>query len=348
MANGKFQIPKAINEVIDSYAPGTASRENLLETYESMLKGSVDIPMLINGKEIRTNDIRDCRPPHDHKTKIGQFHYGTKRHVEEAINSSLSVHDEWSSLPWNERAAIFLKAADMVSGSYRAKINAATMLAQSKTVHQAEIDAACEFADFLRFNANFMQEIYENQPVSQDGLWNRMEYRALEGFVVAITPFNFTAIAGNLPASAALMGNVVIWKPADSQVYSSWVIMEIFRKAGLPDGVINLVYTDGPDFGDVVFKHPSFAGLHFTGSTSVFKHLWKEIGKNIDLYKAYPRIVGETGGKDFILAHCSAEPAEIATGMSRGAFEFQGQKCSAASRAYIPESLWPDVKRHTH
>jgi 1-pyrroline-5-carboxylate dehydrogenase len=300
--------------------------------------------MFINGKEVRTNDIRDCHPPHDHKRKIGQFHYGTKKHVEEAINSSLAVHDEWSSLPWNERAAIFLKAADMVSGGYRAKINAATMLAQSKTVHQAEIDAACEFADFLRFNANFMQEIYENQPISQEGLWNRMEYRALEGFVVAITPFNFTAIAGNLPASAALMGNVVVWKPADSQVYSSWVIMEIFRKAGLPDGVINLVYADGPDFGEVVFKHPSFAGLHFTGSTSVFKHLWKEIGNNINLYKAYPRIVGETGGKDFILAHSSADPAEIATGMSRGAFEFQGQKCSAASRAYIPKSLWPDVK----
>jgi len=344
MANGKFQIPKAINEVIDSYAPGTNSRKTLLNTYESMLKESVDIPMFINGKEVRTNDIRDCHPPHDHKRKIGQFHYGTKKHVEDAINSSLAVHDEWSSLPWNERAAIFLKAADMVSGVYRAKINAATMLAQSKTVHQAEIDAACEFADFLRFNANFMQEIYENQPVSQEGLWNRMEYRALEGFVVAITPFNFTAIAGNLPASAALMGNVVVWKPADSQVYSSWVIMEIFRKAGLPDGVINLVYTDGPSFGEVVFKHPSFAGLHFTGSTFVFKHLWKEIGNNINLYKAYPRIVGETGGKDFILAHSSADPAEIATGMSRGAFEFQGQKCSAASRAYIPESLWPDVK----
>ncbi|CAI8347991.1 MAG: 1-pyrroline-5-carboxylate dehydrogenase 2 [Owenweeksia sp. TMED14] len=345
MANGTFRIPKAINETIDSYAPGSVSRENLLSTYEMMLKDSIDIPMFIGGKEIRTNDIRDCNPPHDHKTKIGQFHYGDKEHVTAAIDSALDAHEGWSSLPWNERAAVFLRAADMVSGIYRSTINAATMLAQSKTVQQAEIDAACEFADFLRFNANFMQEIYENQPESLDGLWNRMEYRSLEGFVVAITPFNFTAIAGNLPASAALMGNVVVWKPANSQIYSAWVIMDIFRKAGLPDGVINMVYTDGPDFGEVVFKHPNFAGLHFTGSTSVFKHLWKEIGNNIDLYKSYPRIVGETGGKDFILAHCSARPEEIATGMSRGAFEFQGQKCSAASRAYIPASLWPEVKK---
>ena len=345
MANGTFQIPKAINEPIDSYAPGSKTRKTLLSTYESMLNDSIDIPMFINGQEIRTNDLRSCNPPHDHQTQIGQFHFGKKEHVENAIDASLKAHAEWSSLPWNERAAVFLRAADMVAGPYRAKINAATMLAQSKTVHQAEIDAACEFADFLRFNANFMQEIYENQPLSDSGLWNRMEYRSLEGFVVAITPFNFTAIAGNLPASAALMGNVVIWKPADSQIYSSWVIMEIFRKAGLPDGVINLVYSEGPDFGEVVFKHPSFAGLHFTGSTSVFKHLWKEIGKNIDIYKSYPRIVGETGGKDFILAHESADPYEVATGMSRGAFEFQGQKCSAASRAYIPSSIWSEVKR---
>ena len=249
-------------------------------------------------------------------------------------------------MPWHERAAIFLRAADLVAGPYRATINAATMLAQSKTVLQAEIDAACEFADFLRFNAHFMEKIYAEQPISAPGIWNRMEYRALEGFVVAITPFNFTAIAGNLPASAALMGNVVVWKPADSQVYSAWVVMEIFRKAGLPDGVINLVYMDGPEFGEVVFKHPDFAGLHFTGSTAVFKHLWKEIGSHIDRYKAYPRIVGETGGKDFVIAHPSAEAKQVATGLTRGAFEFQGQKCSAASRAYIPESLWTDVKTH--
>lgn len=346
MSNGTFQLPSPINEPIYSYAPGTEPREKLISTYQRMYNEIVDIPQFINGKEVRTGDLRDCRPPHDHQHKIGQYHYGNASHALEAVDAALAAHALWSSMPWNERAAIFLRAADLVAGPYRATINAATMLAQSKTAYQAEIDAACEFADFLRFNAHFMEKIYAEQPISSPGMWNRMEYRALEGFVVAITPFNFTAIAGNLPASAALMGNVVVWKPADSQIYSAWVVMEIFRKAGLPDGVINMVYMDGPEFGEVVFKHPDFAGLHFTGSTAVFKHLWKEIGSHIDHYKAYPRIVGETGGKDFVIAHPSAQAKQVATGLTRGAFEFQGQKCSAASRAYIPQSMWPAVKEH--
>jgi len=344
MPNALFSVPKAVNETVLSYAPGSPERGRLLKTYEQMLGEEVDIPMFIGGREVRSGSLRECRPPHDHQRVIGRYHWGGKEHVEQAIDAALAAHASWSSMPWFERAGIFLRAADLVSGPYRDKINAATMLAQSKTVHQAEIDAACEFADFLRFNVQFMIEIYAQQPESSPGIWNRMEYRALEGFILAVTPFNFTAIAGNLPSAPAMMGNVALWKPADTQVYSAWVIMEIFRKAGLPDGVINLVYTDGALVGDLVFKHPDFAGLHFTGSTGVFKHLWKEIGANIDRYKAYPRIVGETGGKDFILAHPSADAAEVATSMSRGAFEFQGQKCSAASRAYVPASLWPAVK----
>jgi len=344
MPNALFSVPKAVNEPVYSYAPGTPERARLLGTYERMLGECVDIPMFIGGREVRTGKLRDCRPPHDHQRVIGRYHWGTAAHVQEAVDAALAAHAAWSSMPWFERAGIFLRAADLVSGPYRATLNAATMLAQSKTVHQAEIDAACEFADFLRFNVQFMTEIYAQQPESSPGVWNRMEYRALEGFILAITPFNFTAIAGNLPSAPALMGNVAVWKPADTQIYSAWVIMEVFRKAGLPDGVINLVYADGPAVGDVVFKHPDFAGLHFTGSTGVFKHLWKEIGTHIDRYKAYPRIVGETGGKDFVLAHPSADAAEVATSLSRGAFEFQGQKCSAASRAYVPASLWPAVK----
>ena len=300
--------------------------------------------MFIDGKEVFTNDKRGIFPPHDHQHKIGSYNYGTSKHVEEAIESSLRARDAWSKLSWEHRAAIFLKAADLVAGPYRDRINSATMLAQSKNAFQAEIDAACEFADFLRFNVQYMTDIYNQQPGSQPGLWNRLEYRPLEGFVFAITPFNFTAIAGNLPSSAALMGNVVVWKPSDTQIYSAWVVMEIFREAGVPDGVINLVYADGPEAGNVVFNHPDFSGLHFTGSTAVFKHLWKTIGTNIDAYKTYPRIVGETGGKDFIVMHPSANSKEVAVGISRGAFEFQGQKCSAASRAYIPESKWEEVK----
>jgi 1-pyrroline-5-carboxylate dehydrogenase len=346
MPNALFSVPKAVNETVLSYAPESPERSRLLKTYEQMLGEEVDIPMFIGGREVRSGSLRECRPPHDHQRVIGRYHWGGKEHVEQAIEAALAAHASWSSMPWFERAGIFLRAADLVSGPFRDKINAATMLAQSKTVHQAEIDAACEFADFLRFNVQFMTEIYAQQPESSPGMWNRMEYRALEGFILAVTPFNFTAIAGNLPSAPALMGNVALWKPADTQIYSAWVIMEIFRKAGLPDGVINLVYADGALVGDLVFKHPDFAGLHFTGSTGVFKHLWKEIGANIDRYKAYPRIVGETGGKDFIIAHPSADAAEVATSMSRGAFEFQGQKCSAASRAYVPASLWPQVKKH--
>lgn len=346
MPNALFSVPKAVNETVLSYAPGSPERNRLLKTYDQMLGEVVDIPMFIGGQEVRSGSLRECRPPHDHQRVIGRYHWGGKEHVEQAIEAALAAHASWSSMPWFERAGIFLRAADLVTGPYRDKINAATMLAQSKTMHQAEIDAACEFADFLRFNVQFMTEIYAQQPESSPGIWNRMEYRALEGFVLAVTPFNFTAIAGNLPSAPALMGNVALWKPADTQIYSAWVIMEIFRKAGLPNGVINLVYADGALVGDLVFKHPDFAGLHFTGSTSVFKHLWKEVGANIDRYKAYPRIVGETGGKDFIIAHPSADAAEVATSMSRGAFEFQGQKCSAASRAYVPKSLWPQVKQH--
>ncbi len=346
MPKGVFQVPVPVNEPVLSYGPGTAERESLQKTYAELKSAQVDIPMYIGGKEITTNDKVEMNPPHDKNHVLGHFNRGTQEHVTMAIDTALEARKKWSQLSWEHRAAIFLKAADLVAGPYRAKINAATMLAQSKNAYQAEIDAACEFADFLRFNVQYMVDIYEQQPESVDGLWNRLEYRPLEGFVFAITPFNFTAIAGNLPASAALMGNVVVWKPADTQVYSAGVVMEIFREAGLPDGVINLIFTDGPEAGDIVFKHPDFSGLHFTGSTAVFRHLWKEIGSNIEKYKTYPRIVGETGGKDFILAHPSANPAEVATGISRGAFEFQGQKCSAASRAYIPASMWDEVRQY--
>lgn len=344
MPKGIFHVPVAKNEPVLSYAPGTAERELLQKTYQNMYNSILDIPMFIDGKEVRTNHTVDCFPPHEHQHKIGHFHKGDASHVEAAINSALAARKKWAAMKWEHRASIFLKAADLIAGPYRAKINAASMLAQSKNAFQAEIDAACEFADFLRFNVQYMTDIYNNQPESLPGMWNRMEYRPLEGFVFAVTPFNFTSIAGNLPATPALMGNVAIWKPADSQIYSAHVVMEIFREAGVPAGVINLVFVDGPEAGDVVFKHPDFAGLHFTGSTGVFKHLWKEIGQNLDRYKTYPRIVGETGGKDFIVAHPSANPIEVAIGISRGAFEFQGQKCSAASRAYIPQSLWPVIR----
>jgi len=345
MSTGNFNIPYPINEPVLSYAPGTPEREEVLAKYREMYaQNAIDVPMYIGGNEVRTNDKRPMSPPHDHQHVLGHFNYGEADHVKAAIDAALEARPAWAALPWNERAAIFLKAADLLAGPFRAKINAATMLAQSKNIFQAEIDAACELIDFLRFNAHFMQEIQSVQPDSQDGIWNRMEYRGLEGFVFAITPFNFTAIAANLCAAPALMGNVIVWKPADSQVYSAQVIMEVFKEAGLPDGVINMVTCDGPVAGDVVFNHPDFAGLHFTGSTGVFRHLWTEIGKNIARYKSYPRIVGETGGKDFVLAHASAHVDEVVTGLVRGAFEFQGQKCSAASRAYLPESLWPAIK----
>ncbi len=346
MGKGFFHVPIAVNEPIFSYAPGTKEREELQAMLAELRSNKIDVPMYIGAQEVRTADKRPMNPPHDHQHLLGTYSYGTKDHVNQAIDAALEARKEWSQLPWEQRASIFLKAAELIAGPYRSKINAATMLAQSKNAFQAEIDAACEFADFLRFNVQYMSEIYDMQPESGEGIWNRLEHRPLEGFVFCVTPFNFTAISGNLPAAPAMMGNVAVWKPADSQIYSANVIMEIFKKAGLPDGVINLIYVDGPDAGDVVFKHPDFSGLHFTGSTAVFKHLWKEIGANIDLYKTYPRIVGETGGKDFIVAHKSADAKEVATGISRGAFEFQGQKCSAASRAYIPSNLWEDVKKH--
>ncbi|MEC7114024.1 MAG: aldehyde dehydrogenase family protein, partial [Bacteroidota bacterium] len=302
------------------------------------------VPMVIGGRQVFTEDKRPLTPPHDHQRVIGHAHFGTSEHVKEAIDAALEARAAWSALEWEQRASIFLRAAEMLAGPWRTRINASTMLAQGKNLHQAEIDAACEFIDFLRFNCHFAQEIYAQQPESAPGLWNRLEYRALEGFVFAITPFNFTAIAGNLPISAALMGNVVVWKPSDDQIYSAHVIMELLHAAGLPEGVINLVTVDGPAAGDVVFSHPDFAGLHFTGSTGVFRHLWKTIGENISQYKTYPRIVGETGGKDFIVAHASADVDEVVAGIVRGSFEFQGQKCSAASRVYLPDNLWPEIQ----
>ncbi|MEM6359037.1 MAG: L-glutamate gamma-semialdehyde dehydrogenase [Bacteroidota bacterium] len=346
MPKGVYQIPIPENEPILSYTSGTHEKIAVKKELETARNQVIDIPMYIGSEEIFTGNKLPLSPPHDHKHVLGHFHEGDASHVEQAINAALGAKEAWASLSWEHRASIFLKAADLVAGPYRAKINAATMLGQSKSIFQAEIDSACEFIDFLRFNASFMQQIYEDQPESASGIWNRMEYRPLEGFVFAITPFNFTAIAGNLPASAAMMGNTVVWKPAYTQIYSANVIMQVLKEAGLPDGVINLVYVDGPVAGDVVFKHPEFAGLHFTGSTGVFKRLWKTIGENIDLYKSYPRIVGETGGKDFIVAHKSANAKEVATGITRGAFEYQGQKCSAASRVYIPANLWDEVQAY--
>ena len=345
MSNALYKVPTAVNEPVKNYAPGSTEREELISKYKEMYnQDPIDVPMYIGGKEVRTNNKKTMSPPHDHKKVLGHFNYGDKTHVQQAIDSALEAKEDWSNLPWEHRAAIFLKAADLLAGPYRAKMNAATMLCQSKNVFQAEIDAACEFIDFLRFNVQYVTQIYKEQPDSLPGMWNRLEYRPLEGFVFAVTPFNFTAIAGNLTAAPAMMGNTIVWKPVDAQVYSAQVIMELFKEAGLPDGVINMVTVDGPDAGDVVFKHKDFAGLHFTGSTGVFKHLWKEIGNNLDNFRTYPRIVGETGGKDFVLAHESAHPAEVASALSRGAFEFQGQKCSAASRAYIPSNIWPEVK----
>lgn len=344
MSNGIFNVPVAANEPIYDYAPGTPEREALLASYKAQFNAQVDVPMYIGGEEVRTGNTGNLTPPHDHQHVIGTFHEGNASHVEAAIEAALAAKDRWSNMPWEHRASIFLKAAELISGKYRYKINAATMLAQGKNCFQSEIDSVCEFADFLRFNVEYMTQIYSEQPESSSGVWNRMEYRPLEGFVFALTPFNFTAIAGNLPSSAALMGNTIVWKPANSQIYSANVVMEIFREAGLPDGVINLVYVSGPVAGDVIFEHKDFAGIHFTGSTGVFQNLWKTIGNNIHKYRSYPRIVGETGGKDFVVAHPSAKSKEVSTALSRGAFEFQGQKCSAASRAYIPQSMWPAVK----
>tara|TARA_B100001287_G_scaffold37875_1_gene27164 strand:- start:15 stop:1643 length:1629 start_codon:yes stop_codon:yes gene_type:complete len=340
MPKGIYQMPFPINEPVNDFAPGSSERESLLNKYEQMYSQEpIKVPLYIGNEEIHTDRQLPMNPPHEHKHTLGHFSMGNKSHVEKAIKCALEARSSWANLPWENRATIFLKAADLLAGPYRDEMNAATMLGQSKNVFQAEIDAACELIDFLRFNVAYMQQIYAEQPESAEGIINRLEYRPLEGFLFAITPFNFTAIAANLCAAPAMMGNVIVWKPAETQMYAANVIMKLFKEAGLPDGVINMVVADGPEAGDVVFNHPDFAGLHFTGSTAVFKHLWKTIGMNIDKYKTYPRIVGETGGKDFIVAHPSAEPMTVATGISRGAFEFQGQKCSAASRVYLPNSL---------
>ncbi len=346
MARGFFNVPKAVNEPVKEYAPGSPEREEVLATYKEMFHSNIDVPMHINGEEVRTGNTKNITPPHDHQHVVGQYHTADKSHVDAAISTALAAREAWSNVSWTERATIFLKAAELLAGPYRARMNAATMIAQSKNVYQAEIDAACEMIDFFRFNVQYMTDIFKDQPASAPGIWNRVEYRPLEGFVYAISPFNFTSIAANLPAAAALMGNVVVWKPSDHQAYSAQVIVDMFKEAGLPDGVINVIYGDPVMISDTVLASPDFSGLHFTGSTHVFKNLWKQIGNNIHTYKTYPRIVGETGGKDFIWVHNSSNALQVATAITRGSFEYQGQKCSAASRAYIPASMWEDVKGH--
>ena len=345
MLKGFFNVPKAVNEPVKSYAPNSPEKAAVLAAYKKMWDSKIDVPLYIGSEEIRTGNTKNMTAPHDHKHIVGTYHLAEKSHIEKAIANALDAKAKWANMAWEQRAAIFLKAAELIAGPYRAKINAATMIAQSKNIYQAEIDAACEFIDFLRFNVEFMTQIYNDQPKSNSDVWNRLEYRPLEGFVYAITPFNFTAIAGNLPASAAMMGNVVIWKPSDSQVFSAKIIIDVFKEAGVPDGVINVVFGDALMITDTVLASRDFAGIHFTGSTHVFKDIWAKIGANINHYKTYPRIVGETGGKDFIMAHPSANVKQVSTGIVRGAFEFQGQKCSAASRAYIPQSMWTELKK---
>ncbi len=346
MSNGIFTVPKAVNEPVRAYAPGSKERDSLIAMYKKMeAQEPIEVPLYIGKEKVFTGNKKPMSPPHNHQKVLGYIHRGDKAHVQQAIDAAMEARAEWANLPWEDRASIFLKAADLLAGPFRDRLNAATMLAQSKNVFQAEIDAACELIDFFRFNVQYMTQIYREQPESLPGMWNRLQYRPLEGFVFAVTPFNFTSIAANLCAAPAMMGNVVVWKPAETQMYSAQVIMELFQAAGVPDGVINMVSASGPDVSEVVFKSKHFGGLHFTGSTSIFQSLWKQIGDNIAGYRSYPRIVGETGGKDFVMVHASADAAEVATALSRGAFEFQGQKCSAASRAYIPQSLWPEVKR---
>jgi 1-pyrroline-5-carboxylate dehydrogenase len=346
MPKGFFQVPLPKNEPVLSYAPGTPERAALKKAIDDARSKTIDIPMYIGGEEVRSGKKKQISPPHDHKHILGHYHQGDKSHVEQAINAAMGAKELWAGLSWEHRASIFLKAADLLAGPYRFKMNAATMLGQSKNAFQAEIDSACELIDFLRFNVYFMSQIYADQPNSSPGIWNRMEYRPLEGFVFALTPFNFTAIGGNLPTSVALMGNTVVWKASNTQIYSANVFMQILKEAGLPDGVINMVHVSGPDAGEVIFNHKDFGGIHFTGGTAVFQGMWKTIGANIHKYRSYPRIVGETGGKDFIVAHKSADPKAVAVAISRGAFEFQGQKCSAASRAYIPSNLWDQVRKY--
>lgn len=345
MNNGHYSLPLPINEPILNYAPNSAERLRLKEVLLELKSETIDVPMYIGAKEVKTNNRIAIRPPHEKKHILGYFHAGEARHVKMAIDAALAAKAGWEAMPWESRAAIFLKAADLIATKYRPYMNGTTMLGQSKTVFQAEIDSACELIDFLRFNVHFLSEIQQQQPISSPGIHNRLEYRPLEGFVLAITPFNFTAIGGNLPASAALCGNTVVWKPANTQVYSAQMFMRVMKEAGLPDGVINLIYVDGPTIGQICFSHKDFGGVHFTGSTGVFNKMWKTIGENVAKYKSYPRIVGETGGKDFVMVHRSADPDVVATALLRGAFEFQGQKCSAASRAYIPSNLAVQVKR---
>ena len=346
MSNAFYNVPIATNEPVLAYAPGSVERQSVKNAIQTLKETRVDIPMFIGDKQVFTNDKKVIHPPHDHSHVLGTYSHGDASHVAMAIDAALNAKKSWEEMPWQERAAIFLKAADLLSGPYRAKMNAATMLGQSKNIYQSEIDAVCELADFFRFNVQYMTEMYAMQPESSKGIWNRLEYRPLEGFVFALTPFNFTSIAANLCGAPAMLGNTVVWKPAETQIYSAAVIMEIYREAGLPPGVINLVFVDGPVAGDVIFKHADFAGIHFTGSTGVFQRIWKTIGENINKYKTYPRLVGETGGKDFVMVHPSADAKEVAVALSRGAFEFQGQKCSAASRAYLPASLWNDVRKY--
>ena len=344
MSKGFFNVPIASCEPVKSYAEGTPEREELLAEYNRMYNSNVDIPMYIGSDEVYTNDKRNLCPPHNHRHVVGTSNYGGAKEVQQAIDAAMEAREKWSKMSWEHRASIFLKAADLLAGPFRARMNASTMIAQSKNVFQAEIDAACELIDFFKFNVQYMSQLYKEQPESSPGIWNRMEHRPLEGFVFALTPFNFTSICANLCAAPAMLGNVVVWKPAETQIYSAKIIMDLFKAAGLPDGVINMVTVSGKEISEVVFQDKNFAGLHFTGSTNVFRTLWKGIGNNIEKYKSYPRIVGETGGKDFIIAHKSAVSAEVATAISRGAFEYQGQKCSAASRAYIPTNLWEAVK----
>ncbi|MBL0133821.1 MAG: L-glutamate gamma-semialdehyde dehydrogenase [Chitinophagaceae bacterium] len=342
---GYFNYPIPVNEPVLNYAPGSPEKKRLKAVLAELKKETIDVPMYIGAKEVRTNKKVAMHPPHEIKHVLGHFHAGDERHVTLAIEAALAAKEAWAAMSWENRANIFLKAADLIATKYRPYMNGTTMLAQSKNAYQAEIDAACEIIDFLRFNVHFLSEIYRQQPISSPGMHNRMEYRPLEGFVLAVTPFNFTAIGGNLPTSAAMCGNVVVWKPANTQVYSAQMFMRIMKEAGLPDGVINLIYVDGPTIGRICFNHREFAGVHFTGSTGVFNNMWETIGKNMGMYRSYPRIVGETGGKDFVIAHKSADADVVATALLRGAFEYQGQKCSAASRAYIPSNIAEEVKK---
>jgi len=345
MSTGFFKVPKAKNEIVKSYRPGSSERKNVIKTYHEMINSYVEVPMYINGKDVKSKNKKTINPPHDHQKIVGEYYIAEPEHIDQAIDSALAAKENWANMSWESRSAIFLKAAELIAGPYRSKINAATMIGQSKTIHQAEIDSACELIDFLRFNVEFVTNIYSNQPESDSDAWNRVEYRPLEGFVYAVTPFNFTAIAGNLPTCMAMLGNVVLWKPSSTQIYSAKIIIDVLKEAGLPDGVINAIYGNAALITEKALSRKEFSGLHFTGSTSVFNSFWKTIGENISNYNTYPKIVGETGGKDFIVAHKSANPKHVSTAITRGAFEFQGQKCSAASRGYISESIWDDVKK---